>query len=130
MTDKNFDEWNLQKKRIQNKVNNITRYYEREVWWCAFGVNIGSEQDGSGDFYERPGLVLRKLSTTTAIVLPLSTKQKRPNLHIQVHCNNIDNFVLLDQVRVIDILRFKRKIGQISQVEFYAVKNAFGELLR
>ncbi len=129
MTDKNFDSWNTTKKSLQEKIKRALNFHEREVWWCVLGINLGSEQDGAGPLFERPALILRKLSGSTAIVLPLSTKQKRAEFHIQVHCNEVDNFALLDQVRVIDSIRFKRKLGTISKEEFLYIKKLFSSLV-
>ena len=44
--DKNFDTWNIKKKHVNRGESRL--YTEREIWWCSLGVNIGSEQDGSG----------------------------------------------------------------------------------
>lgn len=72
---KNFDIWNTYKKEIED--NPRTDFVnKRDIWWCSLGVNIGSEQDGVGEHFERPVVVLRKLSSTTFIVLPLTTKKK------------------------------------------------------
>ncbi len=42
--EKDFDKWNNQKKIINLRSNNTDFFYhEREVWWCAIGVNVGFE---------------------------------------------------------------------------------------
>ena len=56
MMEKDFDTWNENKKKIHAKMSAVF-YHEREVWWCALGVNVGYEQDGSGPEYYRPVLV-------------------------------------------------------------------------
>ena len=55
---KDFDKWNENKKSVNNSSKNKL-YRSREIWWCTLGVNIGFEQDGTGDNYERPVLVFR-----------------------------------------------------------------------
>ncbi|MCA9353767.1 hypothetical protein KC842_02765 [Candidatus Nomurabacteria bacterium] len=72
---KNFDSWIKEKKNINN---NGTKklFHRREIWWACFGINIGREQDGRGDNFERPIIILKKLSQDTFICLPLSTKKK------------------------------------------------------
>ena len=47
--EKDFDNWNIQKKRAQ-AIKERPMFKEREVWWCTLGVNIGDEQDGKGIF--------------------------------------------------------------------------------
>ncbi|MEK7622212.1 MAG: hypothetical protein AAB415_03465 [Patescibacteria group bacterium] len=55
---KDFDGWNNQKKKVQ-KEEFAPFYHEREVWWCALGINIGSEQDGTDKNFDRPIVVIR-----------------------------------------------------------------------
>jgi hypothetical protein len=45
MSQKEFDNWNNQKKDIHEK-ENIPYFHDREIWYASFGVNIGVEQDG------------------------------------------------------------------------------------
>jgi hypothetical protein len=41
---KDFDSWNEIKKKTESEK---PRFYKvREIWWCRFGLNIGTEQDG------------------------------------------------------------------------------------
>ena len=40
---KDFDGWNEVKK--QSDAEEPRLYTVRELWWCRFGVNIGTEQD-------------------------------------------------------------------------------------
>lgn len=58
--EKNFDKWNGEKKRVNIRDEN-TLFHEREVWWCSLGVNIGFEQDGKNDIFERPVLIIRNI---------------------------------------------------------------------
>jgi hypothetical protein len=45
---KDFDGWNETKKRTDSR-RGAPFYHEREVWWCTLGVNVGSEENGSGE---------------------------------------------------------------------------------
>ena len=55
---KDFDKWNERKKALNDRERIL--FNPREIWWCSFGVNIGSEQDGSGDNFERPVIIIKK----------------------------------------------------------------------
>ncbi len=57
---KDFDRWNNQKKVIQQLNNQGILFSEREVWWCALGENIGDEENGKNELFERPVLIIRK----------------------------------------------------------------------
>lgn len=49
------------------------------ICWCYLGVNIGTEQDGRGDNFARPVLILSVLSSTQVLILPFTSKHKRAN---------------------------------------------------
>lgn len=53
-----FDLWNFSKKSI-NEHGTIRYCHEREIWWCSIGVNVGFEQDGTGQHFDRPVVVIR-----------------------------------------------------------------------
>ena len=67
---KDFDRWNTGKKKIHDE-GTQKLFHEREIWWASFGINIGREQDGRGDNFERPIVVLKTLSPDTFMCLPL-----------------------------------------------------------
>lgn len=58
---KDFENWNREKQYI-NAIEKELYFNEREIWWCAFGVNIGVEIDGKNGKHERPGLILRYIN--------------------------------------------------------------------
>jgi len=125
---KNFDSWNEEKKKVNNK-GMQKLFHEREIWWASFGVNIGREQDGRGDNFERPILILKTLSPDTFICLPLSTKKRLDAFQASVTNEDIRGFALLDQVRVIDSKRLLRKIGTMKLDEFIILKEKMRKLL-
>lgn len=41
---KDFDSWNTEKKKTNIKRLDFNFFYHnREVWWCAVGINVGVE---------------------------------------------------------------------------------------
>ena len=63
---KNFKAWSKKKEFIEKRVLPDDFYFlEGEIWWAVLGVNIGHEIDGKNDMYERPVLVLKKISEST-----------------------------------------------------------------
>ncbi len=125
---KNFDSWNIEKKKI-DKTGIIKLFHQREIWWSSFGINIGREQNGRSDNFERPVIVLKKLSPDTLICLPLSTKKKLEKFQSNIIHDDVSGFALLDQVKVVDSKRLLRKIGTVSIPQFEIMKNKFKELL-
>ena len=61
---KDFDKWNLEKKSIHSN-QEFPFYNEREIWWCSLGVNVGFEQDGTGQKFDRPVLVIKGFNKNT-----------------------------------------------------------------
>jgi hypothetical protein len=37
-------------------------FKEREIWWTSIGFNVGDEQHGNNDIFERPVLVIKKFN--------------------------------------------------------------------
>lgn len=125
---KDFDTWNEQKKNINNS-GTTKLFHEREIWWSSFGINIGREQDGRADNFERPIIVLKKLSPDTLLCLPLTTKEKLEKFQSAITHEEVRGFALLDQVRVLDSKRLLRKIGMISRDDFETMKAKFKKIL-
>jgi mRNA interferase MazF len=126
---KDFDSWNEQKKQANNR-KEAPFCHDREVWWCALGVNVGSEQDGSGDGYRRPVLVLKGLSTVTCLVIPLTTSTRHHPLRPSVGTiEGKDAHALISQMRVVDTKRLVRKVGYLERTIFEEIRKAVREML-
>lgn len=126
---KDFDSWNKIKQVIE-KVPSML-YNVREVWWCRMGVNIGSEQDGKGEHYIRPVVIIRSLWADSCVVVPLTTSTKEhffrvPVGHIKENakpsCANIS------QLRIVDVKRLQQKVGFLNDKNFTALKKRIRDL--
>ena len=120
---KRFIEW------IQNKINldtkeRIIEINQGEVYWCALGENIGDEENGKGDNFRRPVLVLKKVNKNIFWGVPLSTKNKDNIYYIRVLLKNIEQSAMISQLRVLDTKRLDKKIGYISRKDFVDIQNA------
>ncbi len=56
---KKFDNWNDVKKNLHGEHKAII-FKERDIFWVSIGVNIGYEQDGKGEIFSRPVVVVKK----------------------------------------------------------------------
>ena len=65
---KDFDTWNEEKKGLEIVAPDTLIFHEREIWWSSIGLNVGDEEDGKNDLFERPVLVLRKFNNKVAWV--------------------------------------------------------------
>ncbi len=122
---KNFDEWNILKKKLEERGEKEAHTYtpplakKRDLWWCHLGVDVGSEEDGKNEEFQRPVIIVNKLSPHTYLVVPTTSKQKNNKFRIKVLTEeNNFSFALIDQLKVIDGKRLKRKISVVSEKEF------------
>ncbi|MDE1975059.1 MAG: type II toxin-antitoxin system PemK/MazF family toxin [Patescibacteria group bacterium] len=113
---KDFDRWNTVKKNMQIS-ERMRIFHERDIWWCSLGVNIGDEQDGKNNLFERPVLVIKKFNNKIALILPMSTKIKDNRYYL----NMKDESILLSQVRLVSSKRFNRYIRRMSTYDFMPV---------
>lgn len=125
---KDFDIWN-EKKKLINELETETFYHEREVWWCSLGLNVGQEQDGKNNDFERPVLVLRKFNNRITWVLPITSKEKVGIYYYKLIYSKQNFIVMLSQIRLISSKRFRRKISKVPLEEFSIIKNKVIDLL-
>jgi len=126
--EKDFDRWN-KKKKIVNNVNN-SFYHDREVWWCTLGLNIGFEQDGKGEDFSRPILVIKGFSREVLLCIPLTTRLKEGKYYHDIILNDkIKRKVILSQVRLIDSRRLEEKICTIDKTQFNSIKQKIIRLI-
>ena len=101
----------------------------KEVWWCSLGINIGFEQDGKHELFERPILVIRKLSRDVVLVVPLSSKIKNNKYCVNFVHNDQVFSALISQVRLISTKRLNRKIYEMDGALFNEICEAFRKLI-
>ena len=113
---KDFDEWNKIKKSLQNNKDEIDLFINiGEVWMMNFGVNIGHEQNGGGEYFSRPGLIVKKFNRNMFWVLPLSTKQKRFDFYYNFKDPlGRDVAAILAQIKLCSVKRLRRKLYEID----------------
>ena len=118
---KDFNAWNIEKQYV-NGTEKTFYFLEREVWWCALGVNIGVEIDGKNGKFERPVLVLKYINKEMVLIAPLTTKGLPDKNHVKIDINNTISFVKISQIRVVSSKRLLRKISTLSEEQFLDVR--------
>ena len=124
MYEKDFNKWNNQKKEL-DEITYVNVYFkEREIWWSKLGLNVGFEQDGKGDQFKRPILILKKFNKNVILVVPLTTKKKMSKYYVECIVNKDAMFrmSIISQIRLIDSKRLVDKIGMINSVSFTEIK--------
>lgn len=128
---KRFNEWNNIKQSVDDLQTEDHYFKEREIWWCYLGENIGLEQNGKGDSFIRPVLILKKFSRRMCWVLPLSTKVSKGNFFIPVLSeSNIIRMTTIPQLRMIDIKRLRNRFDIVSSSELELVKEKVIDIIR
>jgi mRNA interferase MazF len=121
---KKFDAWSDMKKKIED--TSVVRFAKkRDIWWCSFGVNVGTELCGKNDSHERAVLVLKAYNATTIKVLPLSTNSKLTDYTVPVPTGTGASLGVLSQVKTISTKRLTRKIGKLEPALFKKILEAY-----
>lgn len=128
--EKNFDGWIQEKKHLEQFGRTNLVFHEREVWWCSIGINLGDEQDGKNQLYERPVLVIKKFNNKIAWVLPMSTKVKEGRYYYHLQHEQRVYSILLSQMRLLSVKRFRRFIRKISPHQFSLVQDKLVQILK
>lgn len=125
-----FNNWNIKKQELHFTDTKQKVYFkEGQVWWCSLGQNIGSEALGKGEHFRCPVLILKKLSKSTCIALPLSTQEKTGSWFTEITLQGEKRWVLLYQIKMIDKKRFQYKLGELDDTDFIQVKEKLEALL-
>lgn len=120
--EKDFDTWNKTKKKLHVGSSCNFLFQEREIWWSSIGINIGDEQDGKNELFERPVLVVRKFNKNIAWVVPLTTAIKNDKFHHIITYEGVLFSIILSQIRLMSVKRFQRYIRKLSPYQFALVK--------
>lgn len=109
---KDFQKWHSLKKEIEES-SRRTLFLEREIWWCALGENIGTEQDGKHERFERPILVIRKFNSDLFWGVPLTSTIKEGKFYFHVDVHGVKRSVILSQLKTMSSKRLTRRIAKI-----------------
>jgi len=120
--------FNIQKKIKENK--NDIYFHERQIWFCCLGLNIGNEQNGKGDEFLRPVIILKKFNNKIFIAIPLTTKIHKGKFYFDFLLNkNTRNTALLSQIKLLDSKRLKYRLGSIKKQDFQKLKEKLRKLI-
>jgi mRNA interferase MazF len=121
-----YDLW-IKFKEILNLLNIKLPFSEKEIWWVSFGINIGIEINGKGEYFERPAVIIKRFNILHAWVLPISRVDNlKDGIHVSIKHNllELNSVVVLSQIQTISNERLLRHIGRVSDQEFKNIKDA------
>ena len=131
-----FDEWNEVKKRTA-KENILYGFKERDIFYIKMGENLGFEQNGKGNLFIRPIVVLKKLNSQMFVGIPLSTQLKKGSFFFEFSFMKKskeryelrNNIAILAQIRTFSVKRLLNKIGMMENNDFEKMKEKLEQLL-
>lgn len=126
---KKFNGWMILKDSLHNSGSRPAGYKTRDVWWVSLGRNVGFEEDGKGNFYNRPVIVLRGFSRGLFWGIPLSHTENRGAYYHEFILNGEVSVALLSQMRTFDTLRLISKYGVVSKQDFNNIKKKINIIL-
>ena len=127
---KDFDVWNVAKQKLH--ASDHTRHFyvhEREIWWCSLGVNIGDEEDGKNDLFERPVLVIKKFNRNIVLIVPLKTKVKSNKYQFAFMYDTAVFAVILSQLRLVSTKRLTRRLRKMDFDLFQVVRQKIADMI-
>ncbi len=126
---KNFAAWNTQKEFLEDKVE-LPYFNEREIWLCSIGQNVGSEQDGKGNKFLRPLVIVKKLNKNLFAGIPLTSRLKKDRHHFYIgYTKGVKSSAILSQGGTYSSKRLYKKIGSLSVDVFNNMKSAAKEYI-
>ena len=127
---KDFVTWHS-RKAVLHETETRPFFNEREVWFCSLGANVGSEQDGSGELFLRPVVVLKKFNTEIFWGIPTTRSNKKGSFYFRFSFQKDDfTTAILSQIRLIDAKRLSHPIGMIRCREFAELKKRLISFLK
>lgn len=122
---KRFLEWIGIKEKI-HEGNNPPSFDEKDVWWVYLGENVGHEEDGKGEFFLRPFIIIRKFNKELLFGIPCSSVKKENRYYFEVNIKSADftTYALLSQPRVLSSKRLTNFIAKLGDRQFGKLKTA------
>lgn len=127
---KDYKGWHPKKAELHNERPRVF-FKEREIWFCHLGENIGFEQDGRGEEFLRPAIILKKFNNEVLWIVPLTKTDRKSEKYYFTFSfrQGQKSSAILSQVRLIDAKRLKYLGGYIKKDDFILLKTKIRQLL-
>src|SRR3989344_5888284 len=126
---KDFKSWHENKSNIQ-EAKERPFFHEREIWFVSIGLNIGFEEDGKGETFLRPVIILKKFNNESFWGEPITRRLKNNQYYFPFKMGERGmNSLILSQLRLMDAKRLHYKIKVMDHKEYEKVKQKLKDLI-
>lgn len=126
---KDFQRWHTEKTAVDD-IETRPFFHEREIWFCSIGINVGFEQDGKGEKFLRPVVIIKKFNNQICWCIPLTKNLIENKFHFTfMFSKDKSSSAILSQIRLIDARRLCYKTGTINKQDFNFLKRKLIQLL-
>lgn len=116
--EKIFEQWSFYKQQLDARDISRLYYKEREIWFCSIGINVGWEEDGKNETFDRPVIILKKYWPSLFLGVPCSSADSRHARLYKIQEADAEFLVLISQMRVFDARRLRRRIYKINRASY------------
>jgi mRNA interferase MazF len=125
---KDFNKWNKTKKKID--IKNRIDVKVGEIFWCSLGLNIGVEQNGDFEKFNRPVIIIKKFSRQIVLIAPLTRQKHFGDWYLDINILNQQQQVILNQIKPVDVKRLGNSISQIPKVKVKSIIDKYITIIR
>ena len=93
------------------------------------GLNLGHEEDGKGNKFLRPVIVLKKFNADLFWGIPLTSHVRTGSYYSRFDFKGRSGAVVLFQMRLLDRKRLLRRMGTMPEDKFYEMAEKLAGLL-
>ena len=94
------------------------------------GANVGHEEDGKGDRFARPVLVVKKFNRQIFWGVPLSTQLKDKFYYHRIYFHDKPQSAMLSQLKLFSTKRLTTKMGQLDDIQFNQIRENLKSYLK
>lgn len=120
--------WHEIKSSLNERKKDVF-FRERDIWFCHLGFNLGYEQNGTGKNFVRPIVIFKKFNLDTFYAVPLTSRKKEGRFYFSFSFKEKESTAILSQIRILDRRRLNRKIGVMTQNDFFSLQKEVSDLL-
>lgn len=121
-------DWSKRKIGIHH-ADRILYFSEQEIWWASIGKNVGSEENGKHHNFERPVLVLKKISKDLFWAIPVTTTIREGSWFFTFDFGQEKRCLILTQIRALSSKRLLRRVDKMDDTNYRTVRQLIRDVL-